>query len=129
MRKLLLLIMTVVILSACESKDLSINFDDLPEGNTSEGEVLFSSTINSAPPCSTCHTLTDTNLTGPGLGGYGESAGNRVGGESAEEYTFYSIVRPTRHIVTGFSNVMYDNYVDALNEQQIADLIAYLLEQ
>lgn len=129
MHKLLLLLLTIIILTACESEPVSINYEDLPEGNAESGETLFTTSVNDAPACSTCHTLTEANLTGPGLGGYGEHADNRVDNESAEVYTFYSILRPTRYLVNGFSNVMYDKYEEELDAQQIADLIAYLLTQ
>jgi hypothetical protein len=55
-------------------------------------------------------------------------AGERVEGESAREYTFYAIAEPGRYIVEGYGNAMYNRYDENLSPQEIADLIAYLLE-
>jgi cytochrome c2 len=90
---------------------------------------LFNSNVNGSPACGTCHRVTEQTLVGPGLLGYGERAGSEVEGQSAEEYTYLSIVRPADHIVEGFSNVMYTEYQSKLSRQEIADLIAYLLLQ
>lgn len=100
---------------------------DLPAGNAESGARLFSQSINGAPACSSCHTLDGTSLTGPSLQGYAERAATRVSGISAEEYTYTSIVQPPAHIVSGFGNLMYNQYGQRLSAQQLADLIAYLL--
>ncbi len=47
--------------------------------------------------------------------------------QSAEEYTFYSILRPSKYLVQGFSNVMPSNYEEKLSQQETADLITYML--
>jgi cytochrome c2 len=126
---LLILVISLLILAACSSDAPEFSFDDVPEvGDAGNGEKVFTQSINSAPPCSSCHTTTTTNQAGPGLQGYGERAGERVDDESAEEYTYWSIVDPTRSIVSGFSNVMYDKYDEVLAPEDVADLIAYLLE-
>jgi mono/diheme cytochrome c family protein len=95
------------------------------EGDAASGEQLFSQMIDSAPPCSACHI--PGSAATPDLTGYGAVAGERVPDESAAEYTFYSIVQPGKFIVPGFGNAMYDRYGEKLTEQQIADLIAYML--
>ena len=46
----------------------------------------------------------------PNLDGLGERAGEIVEGESAEEYIFYSITEPGRHIAEGFGNAMPNTY-------------------
>jgi hypothetical protein len=43
----------------------------------------------------------------------------------AEEYTFYSIVQPSRYMVRGFSNVMYNEFAARLTPQDIADLCLF----
>ncbi len=82
-----------------------------------------------APACSTCHLLEGRGGAGPSLAGLGAAAGARVRGQSAEEYIYNSIVRPARHIVQGYSNIMYNSYDEKLSAQQIADLITFLLSQ
>jgi hypothetical protein len=61
------------------------------------------------------------------LQGYAAVAATRVEGLSAEAYTRESIMRPAAFLVSGFPNVMYNQYAQRLTPQQMADLIAYLL--
>lgn len=117
----------MIAIAACQPDPPSISMDDLPEGDAGSGEKLFIQSINDTPACVTCHVLTDVNQVGPGLAGYGAIAGERVGGQSAFEYTYESVVQPSKHIVQGFSNVMYSDYDEKLEDADVADLIAYLL--
>lgn len=131
-----LIVMVFVVLIAIfgagctPSASLPEQFETLPEGNAGSGAALFNQSINGAPTCVSCHVVDQAEnggLIGPSLQGYGDIAANRVDGQTAEEYTFYSIVRPAQHIVDGYSNAMYIRYNSALSQQQIADLIAYML--
>jgi hypothetical protein len=63
---------------------------------------------------------------GPKLTGVIERAGQRVEGLTAEAYLRQSILDPGAFIVPGYRNIMYPQYADQLNEQDIADLLAYL---
>jgi cytochrome c2 len=126
------LFITLVLLlmsGACASKPPAIPFTDLPAGDANSGEKLFLQSINDAPACASCHDLTHEKLTGPGLQGISQRAGGRVEDQSAAEYIYLSIVRPSRYIVRGFSNRMYTDYEGKLEPQDIADLIAFLLTQ
>ena len=96
------------------------------EGDAARGEQLFSQVSGSIPPCSGCH-ISGVSAASPDLTGYGAVAGERVAGQSAAEYTFYSITDPGQYVVPDYGNAMYNRYGEALTEQQIADLIAYLL--
>lgn len=104
-----------------------MTFDDLPQGSVERGAEWFAQSVNGAPSCVSCHSLDGVVLVGPSLQGYGRVAGERVEGLSAEDYTYSSIVRPAEHLVSGFGNVMYNQYERKLSAQQIADIIAYLL--
>ena len=64
---------------------------------------------------------------GNSLAGLAAVAAERVAGQSAEAYLYWSILRPGRHLVAGYSNIMYAGYEDSLEAADIADLIAYLL--
>lgn len=129
MRVIFIWVSFILITAACApaAPVERLSADELPAGNAAHGAELFTESVNGAPACSTCHTLTDTTLVGPGLEGYAERAGTRIDGISATEYTYASIVQPATHIVSGFSNSMYNQYGRQLDTQQIADLIAYLL--
>ena len=126
-KKVIFMIVSVFIFTGCSSN--TVTFADLPAGNAENGELLYSENINGAPNCATCHSLEDQRLVGPSLGDYGAVADSRIEGQSAEEYTYNAIVRPASHLVDGYSNLMYSEYGTKLAEQDIADLIAFLLTQ
>jgi mono/diheme cytochrome c family protein len=84
------------------------------------------------PFCANCHTLTNLDLLGPGFEGIAERAATRVPGLSAEEYIRQSIVDPEAYIVEGNwpeGEVMPTNYAEAYSEQDINDLVAFLMTQ
>lgn len=84
------------------------------------------------PFCANCHTLTDLDLLGPGFEGIADRAANRVPGLSAEEYIRQSIVDPEAHIVEGNwpeDEAMPTSYAEAYSEQDINDLVAFLMTQ
>lgn len=121
------MIALALVLLACRPEELDFGVSDLPEGDAVRGAALFAERIDGAAACSSCHALDAGQSSGPSLAGYAEVAGDRVSDQDAAEYTFTSILRPAKHIVRGYSNVMPDDYADKLSRQQIADLIAYLL--
>ena len=124
------LLITVIVLAfalaAC-SPSTTVAGDPLPSGDAERGAALFTESVGGAPACSTCHTLDGTTRVGPSLQGYADRAGTRVAGQSAEDYTHISIIRPAAYIVDGYGNSMYIQYEQRLASQQIADLVAYLL--
>ncbi len=127
MRKVLVLtLFTAALLAACSSKDTGFTYSDLPAGDATHGEALFAESVNGSVACSNCHTVTGADGAGPTLEGFASTAASRVKGQSAQEYAFYSILRPSKYLVSGFSNVMPTNYEEALSKQDTADLIAYL---
>lgn len=99
----------------------------LPTGDAARGATLFAEAVDGAAPCSVCHAVTDETLVGSGLANIGSVASERVEGESAAQYLYNSIVYPAAYIVTDYPNVMPPNYGDVLTQQQVADLIAYLM--
>lgn len=127
MQRLLLMMSLLLVLAGCGAavaEDII-----LPTGDVSRGESLYQTGANGAPACLACHTLDGTSVVGPSLQGFGAIAGTRVEGQSADDYAYFSIVRPANHLVDGFGNLMYTEYQSKLSEQDIADLIAYILTQ
>lgn len=124
---LLLVMVLALAMSACQKEPPKVALDALPAGDAERGEALFGRSIDGAAACSTCHALTDARGAGPGLEGYAGHAEDRVDDEDAEEYTYYAILRPSRYVVSGYSNVMPSNYEEKLSDQDLADLIAFLL--
>lgn len=92
------------------------------------GAVLFKQSIGDQPACSTCHSLNDLRIVGPGLGGVGSRAGQRIRGKTAEQYLQESIQNPNAYIVPDYPNgVMPSSSGQVLTTQQMDDLVAYLL--
>jgi cytochrome c len=97
------------------------------EGSADRGGTLFRTAQGAVPACSTCHSTGQEKIVGPGLGGISTEAGKRVRGQSATDYIRTSIVNPGAFLVPGFQNIMPPVYAQRLSDQDIADLIAYLM--
>lgn len=97
-------------------------------GDAARGAALFREGVGDAPGCVGCHALTQTAWSlAPVMEGIGERAAERVEGLSAETYLEQSITDPSAHLVPGFRNIMFPQYGEHLSEQDLADLIAYLM--
>ncbi len=101
-------------------------------GDAARGEELYKTTTigsASAPGCITCHSLDEgVQLVGPSHYQMGARAASVVPGMSAEDYLRQSIVEPDAHVTEGFApGVMYQNYANDLSEQEISDLVAFLM--
>ena len=79
--------------------------------------------------CSACHSLDEgVKVVGPSWYNLANNAATRIAGKSAPLYLYHSITLPNQHILEGFlPNLMPQTYADQLGEQDMADLIAYLL--
>lgn len=123
--------MLLLMLAACSQNTASvIGYEAIPaQGDPVRGAEIFNLPINGAPQCSACHIPGLTTGASPDLTGFSAIAGERVPGESAREYTFYAITEPGRFVTPGYGNAMYNQYDEKLAPQDIADLIAYLLEE
>lgn len=81
--------------------------------------------------CIGCHAL-DPNaaMTGPTWYHIGDTSVSRVPGESPALYLYGSIVNPGQFVVPPYpNNIMPANYAEQLSLEELADLVAYLLEQ
>jgi cytochrome c2 len=99
-------------------------------GDVERGAQLFAQGRNETPPCVTCHQVRSGQVgfsVGPNLAGIAERAGTRVTELMAEEYLRQSIIEPHRYVVSGYRDIMYPDYNAHFTEQDIQDLIAYLL--
>ncbi|MEX2144602.1 MAG: c-type cytochrome [Anaerolineales bacterium] len=105
----------------------SIPVGPLVDESTAEGrgQVVF---ITAG--CNACHAISgvSTGNIGPALDGLGTRAADTVAGLTAEEYIHQSIVDPNAHVVAGFAQgVMPQTFGESLSDEQIADLVAFLL--
>ena len=99
-------------------------------GDPEAGKILFNqSTIREAPGCATCHSVEPGKvLVGPSLAGVSLRAQTRIPGKPAIEYLYECIVDPSAYVVEGFSSgTMYQNFKNVLTEEEIDNLVAYLL--
>lgn len=109
---------------------------DTVNGNAANGDKLFHELRTEVGfACATCHNPASTQrLIGPGLQGIRERAANRVAGQSAVEYIRNSILHPNDFIAPAEdggpdypANLMPQTYAQLWSEQQLNDIIAYLL--
>ncbi len=98
----------------------------IEDADLEQGEQLTLST-----GCTSCHSM-DPNHIGVGPTWYNLAAtsANRVDGESAEYYIYKSIITHDAYIVEGFENsAIPPTLKETFSDQQIADIIGYLLAQ
>jgi len=145
MREAVVIMMLVLLLGVAACGGASPAGDQLPggdelpggEGSQAAGEgdpsagkdLLVQGLIGTQAGCTTCHSL-EPGVTGlgPSLAGVGVEAASRVEGSSAADYLRESILTPDAYIVAGFGGgVMPGTYGGELTEQQVADLVAFLL--
>ena len=128
---IMLVLLISLLLSACNGEAPRIAFTELDIGaaDAGSGEKLFGQSNASAPACTACHAVADGSSSGIGnsLLGLANVAEARVAGQSAEEYLYWSILRPGQHLLAGYANLMYADYEDNLTAADLSDLIAYLL--
>jgi cytochrome c2 len=79
--------------------------------------------------CIRCHSLDGSDGNGPTLQGIAGRAANRVPGLSAEEYLRQSIMDPTAYIIEGYISKMGRIFSVVLSEQEVNDLVAFLMTQ
>ena len=101
-------------------------------GDMAAGEELFNEPLDGIPhslSCSSCHTLDGQLARNPTFIGIGTAAGDRISGMSDVEYLRESIVDPYAFRPDGewLSASMPYTYADLLSDEQINDLIAYIL--
>jgi cytochrome c2 len=96
----------------------------LPAGDAARGEQVFAD-----GGCNACHSLEPgERIVGPSLAGVAARAASLQADYTAERYLYESIVSPNAHVAAGFpGGVMPANYGGRLSDQQLADLLAFLL--
>lgn len=82
--------------------------------------------------CGGCHAIEGLSVgaVGPNLEQIGEVAATRKPDYSAEKYVQESILNPNAYVVEGYSaNIMPQNYGQQLSQQELDDLVTFLLAQ
>lgn len=107
---------------------------ELPEGDPANGEALYSVPY----ACNSCHgdpTVEGSNAIGPWLGATADEGATRIEGTSAPQYIYESILHPNDFIAPICANdnpctepsVMPANFGERMTQQDMADIIAYLM--
>jgi sulfur-oxidizing protein SoxX len=129
-RVIFVMIIVALVLAACGGSGGPVT------GDPKRGEDLYNrSTLGkqSAEGCVTCHNYDASEgeeKDAPYTAGTATRAATRVPGLSAEEYIHESILSPDDYVVEGWqAGDMYADWGKDLTEQQIADLVSYLLTE
>ena len=99
-------------------------------GDPLRGQEIFENGLNGAPACKSCHMTTAGHSMfniAPNLKGIAERAALRVAGMTAPQYIEDSIRNPAAYLVSGFHAAMYPDFGKDYTDQDIADLVAYLM--
>lgn len=137
MRKTVLITMVVLMLSAMALTACGGGASDGPVvGDAARGEELYNRATlgkKSAEGCVACHNYDAAQgdeSNAPYTAGTATKSEGRVPGLSAEDYILESIVSPDAYIVEGYNaGDMYQTWEEDLSEQELADLVAYLLTE
>lgn len=103
------------------------------EPDPAKGEELFTTKrdagIDIDIACSDCHVFGSRRPgDGPSFMGISATAADRIEGTSAEDYIRESILDPSAFLPEGyFSTHMPKTYGEILTEEEIEDIIAYVL--
>ena len=103
-----------------------------PQGDPARGEQLFNTKLeggNENHACSDCHSLDGAQESAPTFMGISQHSLEMTEGMEIQEYLRQSIVEPGAHRAGYFPNEMPTVYGEVLNEQQVNDLIEFLLTQ
>lgn len=135
-KRICILGMAVFLLVGCSALDVVIRrIQPSPEqahlvGDPVRGEKLFRVGVDDAPPCSTCHQVGESTMgmsLAPNLAGIATRAHKRDATLTPEEYITQSILDPEKYKVSGFRVSMYTEYAGHLSQQDIADIVAFLM--
>ncbi|MGH3030994.1 MAG: c-type cytochrome [Gaiellaceae bacterium] len=104
---------------ATETQEGGDGGDGAAEGDFAAGREVFG-----AAGCNTCHTLADAGSTAE----VGPNLDETLQGQDAA-FIRESIVDPDAMVAEGFSpDLMPENYGEQLSDQELADLVAYLVQ-
>lgn len=120
-------LVVMMLLASCGGEELEASDDILAIGDPERGKELYESGGASMIPCTTCHTLDGTDLVGPTFQGLAARAETRVEGLPAASYIRQSIIFPSAYLVSGYANSMNVTYNQMLSDEEIDDIVAYLL--
>ena len=150
MKKLILLLLSSLILTACPAEqsetgtstetETQTQTETAPSDVSSEapvstetvsGDAIAGKQVFLSKTCTACHKVSGVpeavGVIGPALDNIGNTAATRVAGEDAVTYLKQSIEHPEAHLAEGFQNLMTPNLKASMSDTEYNDLIAYLV--
>lgn len=122
---------TPVLLASLSEEEIYVGLPDDIVAALANADSARAAQVALAYGCVGCHAL-DPNqqMSGPTWYHMGDTAAGRVAGESPAFYLYHSIVAPNDYLVPGYQGgIMPADFGERLSAQELADLVAYLLEQ
>jgi cytochrome c2 len=125
----------MVLLTACGDGQADTTTKTAAVGDPEQGRQIWEDGggVLKGGGCSGCHSVDgseqEDNRRAPTFQGISGRAGDRVAGMSGEEYLRESIVDPAAYIVGGYSDFMLKGFRFLLSEEDIDDLVAFLITQ
>lgn len=127
----LILLLMMFGVAACSTNVKATNHPPAPEtiGDPVVGEQVFNTSHGEAPSCSFCHLVAgQSNGYAPSLDGVASRAVSQVKDLDAVSYLRQSILEPTAYDADPVGTTrMYEHFADVLTEEDINNVIAYLL--
>jgi cytochrome c551/c552 len=122
---------TPVLLSTLSEEDIYAGLPDEILNAIASADPGRAESISLANGCVGCHSVDPAQqMTGPTWYHIGDTAVSRVPGESPAYYLYQSIVDPGAYVVPNFvSGVMPATFGETLSDQDLADLLVYMLNQ
>jgi mono/diheme cytochrome c family protein len=130
------LLAVFLVVAACGDGQADTTTQTAAVGDPERGRQIWDDGggVLSGGGCSECHSLDGSESTvvvvkAPTWQGISGRAGDRVTGLSAEEYLRESIVDPAAYIVESYPDYMPKGFRILLSEEDIDNLVAFLLTQ
>ena len=130
------LLAVLLVVAACGDGQADTTAQAAAVGDPERGRQIWDDgggVFLSGNGCSECHSLDGSEKIAtsraPTFQGISGQAGDRVPGLSAEEYLRESIVDPAAYIVEGYSDFMPKGFRILLSEEDIDNLVAFLLTE
>ncbi len=129
----------VVVVYENEEQFLEMFFDPAVDAivNPPADPVLRGEATIQEYACAGCHVLDPlgwAGITGPSLNGLADRAGERVAGQTAEEYIANSLWNPGVYLTPGYQNLMpvhgpNEPGINQMTPEQLYSIVAYLCTQ
>lgn len=96
--------------------------------NDAGGDMAKGSQLLARLPCLTCHAIGGNGgAVGPPLDKIGTNAANRVPEVSGAQYIYHILTNPQDANLPNYRNTVMPSFATTISQQELRDLVAYLL--